>query len=261
MYGLGLFVAALASPQAGAAPRASPEAFGSVPRSSAGALASAIGAVVASAVGGLHADFRGEPRSNEVSVIADWVARSGDNGRMPFVIIDKVAAKVFVFDRLGRLSGTAPALLGLARGDDSVPGIGQRRLATMKPEERTTPAGRFVAGLGHDLEQDVLWIDYDAAVSLHRAIVGRPEEARSKRLASASALDNRISYGCINVRSEFYDAVVKPAFEGTAGIVYVLPEVRALGEVFAMVERARIVAVPKGTARYPRLDDSRLPDR
>ena len=44
--------------------------------------------------------------------------------------------------------------------------------------------------------------------------------------------DNRISYGCINVPANFYDTVVRPAFTGANGIVYILPEVRSIKEVF-----------------------------
>lgn len=113
-----------------------------------------------------------------------------------------------------------------------MPDIGRRRLATITPAERTTPAGRFQAALGHDLEQDILWIDYDSALSLHRVIVGNPEDRRRQRLASPSPLDNRISYGCVNVPADFYDRVVVPAFTGTVGIVYILPETRSLAEVF-----------------------------
>ena len=159
---------------------------------------------------------------------------SGDNQGLPFVIIDKVDARVFVFDRDARLRGAAAALLGLGVGDDSVPGIGQRKLATITPPERTTPAGRFQASLGHDFEQDILWVDYDAALSLHRVVAGSPADRRHARLASASPRDNRISYGCINVPARFYDGVVVPAFTGTVGIVYILPESERLHEVFAM---------------------------
>jgi hypothetical protein len=158
---------------------------------------------------------------------------SGDHRGLPFVIIDKVNAKVFVFDGQGRLLGAAPALLGLARGDESVAGIGQRRLATITPDERTTPAGRFEAALGHDFEQDILWIDYEAALSLHRVVTGNSSDRRRQRLESATPLDNRISYGCINVPAAFYDNVVVGAFTGTLGIVYILPEIRPIGEVFA----------------------------
>jgi hypothetical protein len=166
--------------------------------------------------------------------LADWIAATGDNRELPFIIVDKQDAKVFLFEAHSRILGVAPALLGLARGDDTVSGIGQRRLATMAPGERTTPAGRFEAALGNDLEQDVLWIDYDAALSLHRVIVGNPSDRRHERLASATPLDNRISYGCINVPARFYDEMVVPVFRGTVGIVYILPETRALDAVFAI---------------------------
>jgi hypothetical protein len=177
-----------------------------------------------------RAEFGGEAGSADVHRVADWVAASGDNRGLPFMIVDKLGAKVFLFDSGSRILGAAPALLGLGRGDDSIPGIGQRRLATMGPGERTTPAGRFEAALGYDLEQDVLWIDYGAAISLHRVIVGNPKDRRHERLASATPLDNRISYGCINVPVAFYGGIVVPAFTGTVGIVYILPETRPVAE-------------------------------
>src|SRR5674476_1663356 len=62
---------------------------------------------------------------------------------------------------------SARALLGSALGDDSVPGIGDRKLSSIRPEERTTPAGRFVAALGLNLGgAEILWVDYDGAVSM-----------------------------------------------------------------------------------------------
>ncbi|MDQ3139510.1 MAG: L,D-transpeptidase, partial [Pseudomonadota bacterium] len=69
---------------------------------------------------------------------------------------------------------------------------------------------------------------------LHRVVTGNPKDRRRARLASATPLDNRISYGCINVPAAFYDGVVVPAFTGTVGIVYLLPDTRTIGEVFAM---------------------------
>jgi hypothetical protein len=180
------------------------------------------------------AQFKGETVSTEARDTADWVTASHDNNALPFVVIDKVNAKVFAFDGAGILRGAAPALLGMARGDDSVPGIGQRKLATITPPERTTPAGRFEASLGRDFEQDILWIDYEAALSLHRVIKGRRVDDRAGRLASPTPSDNRISYGCVNVPPGFYDDVVKPLFTGTVGIVYILPETKPLRSVFAV---------------------------
>lgn len=180
------------------------------------------------------ADFRGEISSKDAMRVANWVAVSGDNRGLPFIIIDKIDARVFLFDDEARLLGAASALLGLGRGDETVAGIGQRRLATIRPQERTTPAGRFVASLGHDYEQDILWIDYETSLSLHRVIDGKPAERRHQRLASSTPLDNRISYGCINVPVKFYDDLVRPAFTDTVGIVYILPEEKMIDDVFAM---------------------------
>lgn len=182
-----------------------------------------------------RADFSGQTASEDARRLADWVTVSGDNDGLPFVIVDKAQARIFAFDSGGLLRGTASVLLGLARGDISPPGIGDRKLSTISAAERITPAGRFVAELGRNLSgQDILWVDYDAAISLHRVIATKPSERRLERLTSASTLDNRISYGCINVPVNFYEGVVRPIFAATSGIVYILPETRSINEVFAL---------------------------
>ena len=173
-----------------------------------------------------------EQLPDQVRQLTHWVLATSDNLDMPFVIIDKVVAKVFVFDRLGQLRAASPALLGLAQGDDTAPGIGNRPISTIRSDERTTPAGRFVASLastGHG--DEVLWVDYDASVALHR-VVDIPRERRLQRLASANPLDRRITYGCINVPAKFFDTVIGPTFRATSGIVYVLPETRSPRQVF-----------------------------
>ena len=188
--------------------------------------------------------FEREHASHEARHVADWVVDSGDNRSLPFALVDKTDAKVFVFDAHGRLRGAAPALLGLARGDDAVRGLGDRALSSIRPQERATPAGRFVADLGRNLHgKEILWVDYDGAVSMHPVITTKLAERRVQRLATATPLDNRISYGCINVPAKFFDDVVRPAFTGTNGIVYVLPETRPARAVFAsydVEEHARI---------------------
>jgi hypothetical protein len=75
-------------------------------------------------------------------------------------------------------------------------------------------------------------VDYDTALSLHPVVTGQPKERRAERLATPSPLDNRISFGCINVPVKFYENVVSPSFTGTYGIVYILPETRTAREVF-----------------------------
>lgn len=180
-----------------------------------------------------QANFGQESASQDVRNMANWVVNSGDNRSMPFVIIDKTDAKVFVFNVDGQLRGAAPALLGLARGDDAVSGIGDRKLSSIPPHERTTPAGRFVAALDRNLHnEEILWVDYATGISLHQVHTTNIREQRGQRLSTPTPLDNRISFGCINVPVEFYKTVVSPAFTGTNGIVYVLPETRSLREVF-----------------------------
>jgi hypothetical protein len=180
------------------------------------------------------ADFGSESPAKDARHIADWIVASGDNRGLPFAVIDKTAAKLYVFEPDGHLRGAAPVLLGIAKGDDSVPGIGDRPLSAMPPEVRTTPAGRFVVSMGRNAHgKTVVWVDYDAAVSMHRVINTNPKERRPHRLETPTPLDNRISYGCINVPIKFFDDVVEPSFEGTDGIVYILPEVHPIRSVFA----------------------------
>jgi hypothetical protein len=201
---------------------------------------------------GLRADFGKEAASGEARHVADWVVDAADNQGKSFVIVDKVAAKVFVFDPAGRLVGAAPALLGIAQGDDSLPGIGTMELSAIRVQDRTTAAGRFVAQIGRNYSgHDVLWIDYDAALSMHRIINTNLKEKRPHRLATPTALDNRISFGCINVAVRFFEDIVMPAFADSnatkgSGIVYVLPETRSARQQFAsydVEEHSRSVIV------------------
>lgn len=180
-----------------------------------------------------RARFDAEPASPAARHVADWVVVSGDNRRRPFVIIDKIDAKVYVFDAGGILQRAAPALLGLAERDVDEPGVGELPLSDIHAEIRVTPAGRFVAQMGRNLKgEDILWVDYSAGLSLHRVVTGNKAERRQERLDSPTPRDNRISFGCINVPVRFFDEVVRPAFAGTSGVVYVLPETRPASEVF-----------------------------
>jgi hypothetical protein len=187
-------------------------------------------------------DFRGVPASGDAQRVAEWVLISKDNQGSPFVLIDKLRAKVFVFDANGRLLGSTFALLGRAKGDDSVPGIGARRLHSIRPGERTTPAGRFIAELGRDFEHDVVWIDYKDGISLHRVVHGDPGDNRLQRLSTDTARDKRISYGCINVPARFYDEVVLPLVKADDPVVYILPESKTLAQVFGISD----ISTPSG---------------
>jgi hypothetical protein len=174
-----------------------------------------------------------EPSSEEARQLTNWVVATGDNHGAPFIIIDKVAAMAFAFDGEGLPRGATPVLVGITRGDDSTPGVGERELSQMGPAEKTTPAGRFVARIGPAKgNQKVLWVDFETAVALHAVVTGNAKERRLERLKSPTAEDNRITFGCINVPVDYFKDVVQPLFAETNGVVYILPETRFLIEVF-----------------------------
>lgn len=183
------------------------------------------------------ADLAGEQASAEVRHVANWAVHSGDHAGRPFIIVDKVNGQLFVFDANGRIAGAAPALVGSAKGDHSVPGIGSRKISSILAHERTTPAGRFVAQMGSGPGgEDVLWVDYEGAVAIHRVSAGVAKDRRLQRLESKVALDRRITYGCINLPVKFYETKVVPSFREAGGIVYVLPDSGPARDVFGSYE-------------------------
>ena len=126
-------------------------------------------------------------------------------------------------------------------------GIGGRPLSQIRPEERTTPAGRFIAEPGVNAQgEDIVWIDYDAAVSMHRVRTRVKSERRLQRLASPTPEDNRISYGCINTPPAFFDQVVLPLLRPSGGraIVYVLPDDLPLATVFPQMAQHQATVMP-----------------
>jgi len=184
------------------------------------------------------ADPTAAPTEVTTQVIS-WVVGSNDNGRLPFIVIDKVAAAMFVYTPDGQAAGSAPVLLGIASGDDSTPGIGERDLARIGPAERTTPAGRFIAHFGPAYGgHTVLWVDFADSVAIHPVVTSNPRERRLQRIQSITPDDNRITFGCINVPADFYRDVISPLFAESGGIVYILPETRPFEDVFPRMQVA-----------------------
>lgn len=175
---------------------------------------------------------------SEVALVAHWTRASRDNAGLQFMIVDKVNARLFLFDGSGQLIATTAVLVGAAYGDDSPPGIGSRGLSSITLPERITPAGRFVAVAGEDITgKDVIWVDYDAAIALHRASDRKPgmgSRSRVDRLSSATPAEKRVSLGCINVAAAFYDRFIRPTFGVSTGIVYILPETRSAAVEFGI---------------------------
>lgn len=218
----------------------------------AGALACVTGAVCAA----------GPDGDAVVQGFAADVVRSGDAAGMAFAVLDKPSATVTIFDAKGQLVARSPVLLGQAVGDVAPPDIGTRPLSKVKPNEKVTSAGRFVteAGRNHTGE-DIVWLDYQQALSMHRVRNVRGEN-RPQRLASPTVADNRISYGCVNMPTSFYDRYIDPLFGKQKGVVYVLPETQPLAALFpftrtgsaalAGAEGAALVGTPAAAPTSPR---------
>ena len=177
------------------------------------------------------------PTSADTSSFAARAAAAGDARGQIFAVIDKAAATVSLYDAVGKLMATSPVLIGQAKGDTSAPGVGERAMQEIAPHERTTPAGRFKSEPGKNLRGEaIVWIDYDAGVSMHRLRPSDPLEKRPERMASVTPLDNRITYGCVNVPADFYDRWVMPSLGRTLGVVYVLPETQPAEKLFAFLQ-------------------------
>lgn len=166
--------------------------------------------------------------------VAEWIAASGDNRSLPYAIIDKTAASLFMFDADGEPLGAVSVLIGIAPGDDATPGVGSKKLGDLGPAEKTTPAGRFLAKFGLAAgRQKVLWVDYANSVAIHPIPAdASKDEQRRERMLSPASDDNRITFGCINVPRAFYGKVVRPLFQGKGGYVYVLPDTKPIDVVF-----------------------------
>lgn len=176
------------------------------------------------------------PPPPDVMRMANWIAVAHDNGKLPYIVIDKHSAALFLFKANGESMGQTPVLIGMGVGDDSSPGIGAKNLSQIGPAERTTPAGRFVAKFGRAFGHTrVLWVDYANSVALHAVITTNKKERRVARLLSPTPDDNRISFGCINVGTGFYTKQVLPLFQKSGGVVYILPDTRPLDDVFPRV--------------------------
>jgi hypothetical protein len=127
----------------------------------------------------------------------------------------------------------------MALGDHTAAGVGDKELSQIDFDARTTPAGRFVAEVGLNARgEDVVWIDYDSGVSMHRVVTAKPRERRAERLETPTPDDNRVSFGCINVPKVFYEAIVSATVKGGKSVVYILPDSLPIDSVFSYLGAA-----------------------
>jgi hypothetical protein len=160
-----------------------------------------------------------------------WIPGSADRRGMPFAIVDRNDARIYVFEASGRLSSASSALLGQARGDHSAPGVGERtqagadrRMSARHPlvdscrnptqsRWRAGPMGRLLHRPGHSPRSPGCAPDSRAkrgSLRAHRATTAYPSDAWSGPNRSTAKWFSRS-----------WDAVV-----------YVLPQDRLVRETF-----------------------------
>ena len=163
--------------------------------------------------------------SADARYVEHWIHEKGDDHGRPFVIVDKKAARIYVFGAGGALVGMSSTILGQSRGDIPVPGAGQKNPSDLLPYERKTPAGRFESQPGRNLHgEPVVWVDYDTGIAIHRVRPGISQMQRTASLASVDPNNKRLSLGCVVVPESFFLTVVLPTLGHVHGMVYVLPE-------------------------------------
>jgi len=163
--------------------------------------------------------------SADARYVEHWIHEKGDDHGRPFVIVDKKAARIYVFGAGGGLVGMSSTILGQSRGDIPVPGAGQKDPAQLLPYERKTPAGRFESQPGRNLHgEPVVWVDYDTGIAIHRVRPGISQMQRTASLATEDPNNKRLSLGCVVVPENFFFNVVLPTLGHVHGMIYVLPE-------------------------------------
>jgi hypothetical protein len=163
--------------------------------------------------------------STDARYVEHWIHEKGDDHGRPFVIVDKKAARIYVFGAGGTLVGMSSTILGQSRGDIPVPGAGQKEPSRLLPIERKTPAGRFESQPGRNLHgEPVVWVDYDTGIAIHRVRPGISQMQRTASLATEDPNNKRLSLGCVVVPEQFFLSVVLPTLGHVHGTIYVLPE-------------------------------------
>ena len=185
-----------------------------------------IGQNISPITNAVNSSWSSAPR-NVQAAFSD-VMKAQDHRGLPFAVVDKKSAQLFVFDGAGQLRGGAAVLIGLTPGDVEVDQAVSASNSGLSVAQRTTPAGRFSSEPGRNLSGEaIVWMDYTARLAIHRLRPAAAHERRAERLASTTPDDNRITLGCVVVDPLFFDLVVAPTLGMGYGVVYVLPEIQA----------------------------------
>ncbi|MBA0908007.1 MAG: strawberry notch family protein, partial [Nitrosarchaeum sp.] len=189
-----------------------------------------------------RANFSGQSPSTEMRVIADWAVRTQQSKGKPFLLVDKKAGYLYVFNKEGVLDATAPVLLGLTKADALPAGREAKALEEFLPEDKVTPAGVFAATFdptNAEYGTALKFSEQDKVILMvHRVYLGNESrEQRQARLDTETGEDNRISFGCLNVTRAFMRDVINPSFKD-GGVVIIAPEMSDPNTFFGITRPA-----------------------
>ena len=154
--------------------------------------------------------------SSAAKASLDHIIETNNNEGRPFVIADKKAGKLYLMNADGKVVDVTPALFGKTPSDAA-------------KTTGATGAGKYDLTYNRDIR---LPSGYEGSVqsfdtgkngeqfAIHRVIDVKGQN-RQSRLDSATARDNRITLGCINVPAEFYNQYLN---DELGAVLYVLPE-------------------------------------
>lgn len=143
-----------------------------------------------------------------------------------FIVADKPNGMMHVFKADGSMLVQDSALYGKDIGDV------ESKVSSLKGGAKITPAGKFTLAASPDAEYaggmtlDLVETQEDGGIiAVHAAYLGDAKENRLGRLASPSAQDNRISYGCVNTSHDTFLKSILPNIDMlNGGMIFVLPD-------------------------------------
>lgn len=159
--------------------------------------------------------------SQEASNTINWVKATHDNNGKVFVVADKNEGKIYVVDSNGKVLDTQNAIFGRNKSNDNVANSTpsgrfklQKALTTKASDKRVF--GDDVLTLTDTVTGNNVTKKDGGVIAMHR-LWNKPE--RVKAINSATASDNYMSAGCINVPTAFYNSAVD-SLDGA--MVYIL---------------------------------------
>ena len=159
--------------------------------------------------------------SQEASNTINWVKVTHDNNGKVFVVADKNEGKIHVVDSNGKVLDTQNAIFGRNKSNDNVANSTpsgrfklQKALTTKASDKRVF--GDDVLTLTDTVTGNNVTKKDGGVIAMHR-LWNKPE--RVKAINSATASDNYMSAGCINVPTAFYNSAVD-SLDGA--MVYIL---------------------------------------